>query len=127
MSFAGARYLGQPGGMAKIEIMKRTANPYRNLIWRWRLTTSIIVNWPDGWDLQVDAWHGTTTVESSDPNNFYRAWLEKNAGRQGWDWEWRIKEIDITASHERILNIIDMLEVRFRDENVATMFALKYS
>lgn len=128
MSFAGAQYLGQPGGMAKIEIMKRTANPYRMLIWRYRLKTSIVLNWPHGRVVLHDDGTGRiTSTESSDPNDWYRPWLEKNAGRQGWDWEWRIKATNITDPHERILNIVDKLEVKFRNANVATMFALKYS
>lgn len=128
MSFAGAQWLGQPGGMAKIEIMKRTANPYRILIWRYRLKTSITLNWPHGWVvLHDDGTGGITSIESSDPNDFYRQWLEKNAGRQGWDWEWRIKETDVEYTARILIFKIDMLEVRFRDANVATMFALKYS
>ena len=128
MSFAGAQWLGQPGGMAKIEINNRTANPYRILIWRYRLKTSITLNWPHGWAVPEHDGNGNiTSTESSDPNIWYHDWLEKNAGRQGWDWEWRIKPMDLTLPHERIVNYVDMLEVRFRDANVATMFALKYS
>lgn len=115
MSFAGAQWLGQPGGMAKIEIMKRTANPYRILIWRYRLKSSIVLNWPHGWAvLNDDGQGGLVSAESSDPNVWYRTYLTSYVGRQGWDWEWR------TYNHDKI-------EIKFRRAADATMFALKYS
>jgi len=37
----------------------------------------------------------TYRLESFDPNNHYRPWLESNVGRQGWDWDWILQEDDI--------------------------------
>jgi len=65
----------------------------------WRLVdhVEIDVKWPTG-VLAVDhdhpGWYdvGATWVEieSADPNDHYRPFLEQWIGRQGWDWDWHL-------------------------------------
>ena len=71
---------------------------WRNRIY-WRLVdyVEIDVKWPTG-ILAVDHDHprwydvGAVWVEidSADPNDHYRPFLEQWIGRQGWDWDWRL-------------------------------------
>ena len=77
--------------MAKNEIHKRTLNILSNLWWKYMPGTVIEVKWPTGWFLIHEMMDGTrTSGESADPNDHYRPALEKNVGKQGWDWDWRI-------------------------------------
>lgn len=116
MSFTKESIINQDGGMAKWEMIQRTANLFR--IWQWRrLKTQIVVKWPRGWAvLHDDGQGGKVSTQSSDPNDFWRVWLETNVGKQGWQWEWRIHN---TGD--------DLLAIRFRKPEDATLFALKYS
>ena len=45
----------------------------------------IDVTWPVGW---TEPDHLGDSVNSADPNEHYRPWMEANVGRQGWDWNW---------------------------------------
>jgi len=49
---------------------------------------------------------------SADPNDFYRAWLTENVGKQYINWDW-----DVGRDGE-------MLDIYFMDEKVAMMFLL---
>lgn len=62
----------------------------RHRVW-WRIQgrSSCVVKWPTGW---TEPDHLGNQFLSSDPNDHYRAWLEANIGRQGWDWDWRPHE-----------------------------------
>lgn len=53
--------------------------------------------------------------DESEPNLYYRPWLETNVGRQGRDWEWDICGTDI-----------DYLEIYFAKKESATLFELKW-
>lgn len=57
----------------------------------WNLVPGYVVTvpWPRGWT-EMD--HLGNQMESSDPNDHYRPWLEANVGRQGWDWDWRLSD-----------------------------------
>jgi hypothetical protein len=66
----------------------------------WRFMPGVIINvcWPRG-QIKVgpshrDGWSGCGPefeyVDSADPNDHYRPWLEQHVGRQGWDWDWRV-------------------------------------
>ena len=101
--------------MAKQEIVKRTVNILRILQWRYWLRTEIIVDWPNGWTPQD---HLGNSALSSDPNEWYREWLERNVGRQGWTWDWRV-----TMLHPEVR---DMLVIKFRRERDAILFTLKH-
>ena len=56
---------------------------------------------------------------SSDPNDHYRWWLEANVGRQGWDWDWTMRDGDVV---ENCLTI----KVRKGKEKWITHFVLKF-
>lgn len=73
--------------------------------WKFVPGEVIAVKWPSGWVvLHEDADGGKVSTESADPNDHYRPWLEKNVGRQGIDWQWRVAESfweieDLTILH----------------------------
>lgn len=64
-----------------------------NTLW-WRLMPGVRfkVAWP-------------STSISSDPNDVYRQWLERNVGRQGWDWDWMLVDNDVADN---------LLTIKFR-------------
>jgi hypothetical protein len=122
MTFYGSDYFADEykptkEDMAREEIIKRTANLFR--IWQWRrLKTEITIDWPIGWTKQDLI---NESKLSLDPNDHYRAWLEDNVGKQGWAWDWRIhNSIPYYSDSE------DLLAIRFRKPEHATMFALRY-
>lgn len=95
--------------------------------WKLMLGTTIDVQWPIGkvlvepehhaWDLTL----GTSKqyVDSADPNDHYRPWLEENVGVQKWDWEWDWKFDDFLG---------DRLTIKFRKgkEKYATIAILRW-
>jgi hypothetical protein len=105
--------------MARQEIKKRTANLISVCQWRYWLRTEVVVNWPQGWTPQD---HLGNSSNSSDPNVWYRAWLETNVGPQGWTWDWRIKN-DMSYYSDSV----DQLIIKFRKPVDATAFALKWA
>lgn len=122
MSFAGAEkileMLQDPEGfMAKQEIVKRTANIFRTWQWRWWLKKEISIKWPHGWTPQD---HLGNSSQTSDPNEWYRAWLEQYVGRQGWDWDWRVGDRIFEGDNW------GALKIKFRRESDAVLFTLKY-
>ena len=123
MSFSGAQWVLN-GEMAKHEIHKRTVSIIWNLRWRFWLKTSIVIDWPHGWAPQND--QGDVHAESSDPNTWYRWWLEKHIGSQGRAWDWRLIVGSSThvSGYEHLYG--DRLEVKFRNPKHASMFALKW-
>jgi hypothetical protein len=102
--------------MARQEIVKRTANLVKILQWRYWLKTEVVVDWPQGWTPQD---HLGNSSNSSDPNEWYREWLETNVGSQGWTWDWRSEML-----HPEVR---DVLIVKFRKATDATAFALKWA
>lgn len=121
---------GTPGGrpwskerMAKWEIDFRFG-PIRGLWWRFMPGVEIEVPWPRGWTEPEPApGGGFIQFESADPNDHFRPWLEKNVGRQGWDWEWRIGKVAAQT------NVQDTLVIKFRRgrEKYATIAALRWA
>ena len=105
--------------MAKQEIKKRTANLVSICYWRYWLSTEVVIPWPSGWTPQD---HLGNSVLSSDPNTWYREWLETNVGRQEWTWDWRISNNMSYYSDSP-----DQLCIKFRRAEDATMFILKFS
>lgn len=108
--------------MAKQEIVKRTANIFRIFQWRYCLKHEIEIPWPSGWTPQD---HLGNSSQSSDPNEWYREWLEKNVGSQGWAWDWRIAEPVPNENADGTINET-RLTLRFRKESAAVLFTLKY-
>jgi len=91
-SYGGGRYLRFTEGPRKF---------YDRLWWRFIPGTKVKLRWPVG-KIVVGygdpKWYdcGATWVEvdSADPNDFYRPWLEKHVGRQGWHWNWTMEDND---------------------------------
>lgn len=76
--------------------------------------TIITVKWPVGWAvLHDDGNGGITSVESADPNDHYRPWLEKNVGRQKWDWDWRIGDV-VASNDDGSVAGFDTIQIKFR-------------
>jgi hypothetical protein len=120
---------GMPGGipwskerMAKWEIHNRFGF-IKGLWWRFMPGAEIEVPWPTGWTEPEPApGGGFIQFESSDPNDHYRPWLEKNVGRQGWDWEWRIGQIATTTGARDTI----LIKIRRKKEKYATIAALRW-
>lgn len=132
MMDAAARAMGQwriqeDARLAKVEIVKRTANPFRNLWWYCMPGISVTVSWPSGW---TEADHLGNQTQSADPNDHFRPWLEANVGKQGWDWDWRTGPITGAQGSANGPTYLtgDYLTIKFRigKEKYATMFTLKY-
>lgn len=98
------------------------------LWWRFIPGVEIKVIWPNG-SLLIDESHptwdwtvGTSRywVESADPNEHYRPKIERLVGRQGWDWDWCLKDNDIAENR---------LTIKFRKgkDTWASYFLLKWS
>lgn len=87
-------------------------------IW-WMLVpgTEIKVRWPRGWTEPDEM--GVQT-ESGDPNDHYRPWMEKHVGRQTWDWNWMLKDDDVSR------NLLTIKIRRGRDR-WATIAAMKWN
>ena len=93
-----------------------------NKIW-WHLMPGVTVKvkWPKGWVVLHDSPEGSqVSVDSADPNDHYRPWMEKNVGRQGWDWDWCMRDNDITENRLTV-------KVRQRYANYATIIAMRWS
>lgn len=102
---------------------------FLNRLW-WRLMPGVIikVRWPVGevviteddprWDWTIGP--SKYLVESADPNDHYRHWMEKNVGKQGWDWDWTMMHNDIAENK---------LTIKFRNgkKAQATIAALRWS
>ena len=123
MSFAGARWLIE-SNMAKWEIHNRTLSPIWNLRWKYWLKTKVVIKWPRGWAPLDES--GEVHAESADPNTWYRWWLEKHVGRQGWAWDWKeiVGSSQYVSGYEHLFD--DKLEIKFRNSKHATMFILKW-
>ena len=109
--------------MAKQEIVKHTANLISMCQWRYWLRTEVEVKWPSGWTPQD---HLGNSAETSDPNEWYRAWLEANVGRQGWAWDWRIGKVYVHDNNP-LVDVRDTLKIKFRKPQDATAFALMFA
>jgi len=120
--------LEQQEDMAKWEIHKRAGNLVEAAWWHWMPGVTINVAWPTG-KVKVgpshrDGWSGYGPefeyVDSADPNDHYRPWLEKNVGKQGWDWNWGLR--DNNAAENRLT-----IKVRKKHAKWATMAALLWN
>lgn len=96
--------------------------------WRYIPGVTVKVKWPVG-EIVVDhndpRWYdigGAARIkfESADPNDHYRPWMEANIGRQGWDWDWKLRDDDVS---ENMLTI----RIRKKHEKQATEVAMRWS
>jgi hypothetical protein len=103
-------------------------NFYDKLWWRFMPGVIINVAWPKG-QVQVGpshrhGWAGVGEyfeyVDSADPNDHYRPWMEQHVGRQGWDWNWGMADKDATDNRLTI-------KIRQKYAKYATMAALRWS
>lgn len=103
-------------------------NLFQQLWWRFMPGTIINVKWPNG-DVLIDEsmpqWDWTLgpskyIIESADPNDHYRPWLEKYVGKQGWDWNWGI------ATRDSIDNRIT-IKIRKKHSKYATIASILWS
>ena len=103
-------------------------NLYDKLWWRFMPGIVINVNWPKG-QIKVgpshrDGWSGYGPefeyVDSADPNYHYRAWMEEHVGKQGWDWNWGMANMDATENRLTI-------KIRRKYAKYATIAALRWS
>ena len=78
--------------MSKWEMKVRTGF-IEYLWWRFMPGTTIRVKWPkDQWITLHDYGDGSKDQTlTNDPNYHYRPFLEKNVGKQGIDWNWRVR------------------------------------
>lgn len=104
-------------------------NIYQKIWWKFIPGKVIKVKWPRGNIVVNDEdprWQdmgGAVWVDlgfSADPNDHYRPWLEKNVGKQGWDWNWGFTDTDATD---------DTLTIKIRRgrEKYATLLGLMWS
>lgn len=102
----------------------------RQKIW-WRFMPGVVLNlrWPAGNIVVNDQdprWAdigGAVWVDlgfSSDPNDHYRPWFEKNVGRQGWDWDWGMADRDVTLNRLTV-------KIRRKKAQYATIAAMRWS
>ena len=66
---------------------------------------------------------GRYTIQSADPNDHYRPWLEQHVGRQGWDWDWRIGKVATTTGERDTIRI----KIRRGRAKYATIAALRWT
>lgn len=133
MSFNGAAFLRPMNeiDMAKWELNKRTG--LKQALW-WAAVPGVEITlpWPTGWVvLHEDPDGSKVSVESADPNDHYRPWLEKNIGKQGWDWEWKhiITDTMITPGYEQEMTAKDrvLIKIRNKHKEAAMVMKLLYS
>ena len=103
-------------------------NIVQKLWWRFMPGVVINVKWPKG-QIKVGpshklGWNGIGDyyeyAESSDPNDHYRPWMEKNVGQQGWDWNWGMANNDATENRLTI-------KIRRKHAKYATIAAMRWS
>ena len=124
-----------PVGMARWEIHKRFGF-VDAMWWRFMPGTEIKVRWPVGQvviDEDMPQWDWTIgpskyVIDSADPNDHYRPWLERNVGRQGWDWNWRLGPMAATNDTGTVIGF-DSLFIKFRRgrDRYATMAAMRWA
>ena len=113
--------------MSASEIHYRNGNLRDYLWWRFVPGVTVQVKWPSGWVvLHDDGDGGQVSTESADPNDHYRPWLEKNAGKQRIDWDWRIGQVAAdngagTTGHDTLV-----IKVRKKKEKWASIAVLRW-
>ena len=98
-------------------------------IW-WRFMPGVVMNvaWPTG-QVKVGPSHRDgyagygpefEYIDSADPNDHYRPWMEKYVGKQGWDWNWGVCIKDVSENRLTI-------KIRRKHAKYATIAALRWS
>ena len=103
-------------------------NFYEKIWWRFMPGAVINVSWPTG-QVKVgpshrDGYSGYGPefeyIDSADPNDHYRPWMEKYVGKQGWDWNWGVCSKDVSENRLTI-------KIRRKHAKYATIAALWWS
>jgi hypothetical protein len=137
MSYNGAAYIlkmagwATEGAMAQWELHKRFGLK-QSLWWKFMPGVEVELPWPTGWVVLHENPDGSrVSTESADPNDHYRPWLEKNIGKQGWDWEWKhiMTDTMISPGYEDQAKLKDRVVVKIRNKHkeAAIMLKLKYT
>ena len=114
--------------VAQWEIHNRVGNLRDAAWWRWMPGVTFTVKWPVGKIFILDEtdsrWSGLgpaqEAIESADPNDHYRPFLEENLGRQRWDWDWRLCDDNVAENRLTI-------KVRNKHAKYATIAGLRWS
>lgn len=126
MSYNGSVWLlkmASEMGMAQWEIHKRFGFT-QSMWWRWMPGVIAEVKWPRGWVVLHEAEDGSkVSTESADPNDHYRPWLEKNIGKQGRDWDWKLGQVPTDNTAQDTL----LIKVRHKHADALMIFKLKYT
>lgn len=94
----------------------------REKLWWWLMPGVIInVRWPVG-EIRIRQEESSIWdyVQSADPNDHYRPWMEEHVGRQGWDWDWGMANRDAVDNRLTI-------KIRQRHAKYATIAAMRWS
>jgi hypothetical protein len=101
----------------------------KDKLW-WRFMPGVVINvkWPKG-QVKIgpshrDGYSGYGPefeyVDSADPNDHYRPWMEQHVGRQGWDWNWGMANMDATKNRLTI-------KIRQKHAKYATIAAIQWN
>ena len=101
----------------------------KDKLW-WRFMPGVIISvaWPMG-QVKVGPSHRDgyagygpefEYIDSADPNDHYRPWMEKYVGKQGWDWNWGVCIKDVSENRLTI-------KIRRKHAKYATIAALRWS
>jgi hypothetical protein len=107
-------------------IDKEYMNLWYRLWWQYIPGVTVTVRWPRG-PVRVgpshrEGWSGVGEyfeyIDSADPNDHYRPYMEQHIGRQGWDWDWQIDDI---------ANDTLKIKIRRRHAKYATIIGMKWA
>lgn len=96
----------------------------------WRFMPGVVINvkWPKG-QVKVgpshrDGYSGYGPefeyVDSADPNDHYRPWMEQHVGKQGRDWNWGVANNDVAENRLTI-------KIRRKYQDCAIIAKLQWS
>lgn len=90
----------------------------------WPVGKIVVEDGQPGWDWSLGATR--QEIYSADPNEHYRPWMERNVGRQGWDWNWKIGTIAAdngtgTRGHDTLT-----IKLRRKHAALASFLAIKW-
>lgn len=106
--------------------MRRLRESLLNRIW-WKFMPGIYIHmpWPVG---PVNVKNPCSEIflnpgpESADPNDHWRAWLEREVGKQGSAWDWMIGSVGEGSFDTDTV----LIKFRFDKSDAATAFRLIY-
>jgi hypothetical protein len=92
---------------------------WSKLWWKFAPGTTVEVKWPRGQYAIHEPVDGSIIeIETADPNDHYRPWLESVIGQQGWHWDWRIGRYENDSLYIKIIK---------SKEHHATFIGLKWN